>query len=96
MKHCVISAFTLAQSISEEDTNICENVGTSTTLFPKPEGNINVLLLNDICLPVNWEIHYSEITMNQGVTGICTLKITYYYSLLFTDLLSRLKYIKNH
>jgi hypothetical protein len=75
MKERIISTFTATQSFSEEDTHIWESVGTSTTLFQKLEENRNVILLNDIYLPVNGEIHYSEITMNQGVTGIYILGV---------------------
>jgi hypothetical protein len=65
--HYKISASTAAQSYFEEEN--CGSVGTSTTLSPKLEENINVLLLNNICLPVHREIHCSKITANQGVTG---------------------------
>jgi hypothetical protein len=66
MVHLALT-FTVAQSHFEED--ICKSVGTSTTLSPKLEENKDILLLNNICLPVHREIQCSEITVNQGVTG---------------------------
>lgn len=70
MKNSTILIFTVAWLLSE-DTGSCESVGTSTPLFPTLQENINVHLLNNICLPVHKEIHSSEITVNQGVTGTC-------------------------
>jgi hypothetical protein len=70
MKHSTTLIFTAVWLLSE-DTGSSESVGTSTPLFPPLKGNINVHLLNNICLPVHKEIHSSEITVNQGVTGTC-------------------------
>jgi len=70
MKHSTILIFTVTWLLSEY-TGSCESVGTSTHLFPTLTENINVHLLNHICLPVHKEIHGSEITVNQGVTGNC-------------------------
>ena len=60
-------------------TGNCESVGTSTPLFPTLTENINVHLLNNICLPVHKEIHGSEITVNQGDTGTCIPYIQEYW-----------------
>jgi hypothetical protein len=75
MKYSTVTIFTL-EWLSSEDIGSCKSVGTSTPLFPTLTENINVHMLNNICLPVHKEIHGSEITVNQGVTGTC---IPYFY-----------------
>ena len=72
----MILIITVAWFLSEY-TGSCKSVGTSTPLFPTLTENINVHLLNNICLPVHKEIHSSEITVNQGVTGTCTRACTH-------------------